>query len=669
MAKLSDLGKILNEYSVRESERRVVSPHNALQKNAERRHLDISQLVIIERGVVQDCLPYLRNYRVALEMGSVITCTPLMSSGPGLWGVLDASGYLPGTQVLVLRIPGEAYGYIIGAIPEFISSYGEELSNELVHGSNVGYVRDFQRDLIATGGLLAGGIYAWRGAPLDATAGEFVKISKTGTALFLDPMVAALQASDYCGVWANYLDSLLRVAGLNYQLWTAGSEEFVYTQAGNIWKYKGWGYHVSRQLGVKGTSQAQALWKIPDEVSQNVSSKLSPIEHSSVLFGEQPNISRLPAHDVQEWEGLVGQGGTKIVYQIGRNPIPVSKQTVTAHGRILLSSSRAIVIAKYPFITAPWRVGEPDEQAGDSPNVTTKCAQFLQSASNLPSFVSKVLSTTDYTPLDIYNIVANWEAFAGFLTNPGKFTPITERIISNTVKLRLRWGPRIDAPAFIILDDLGNIVLRNNSGASIELKNGDIRISCPGTIYIDSGTQIKTFSATQNHYAEERINIFASERVQLQVRGAGTTAISPNSKYYSAASQENLYLRLDSSGVHKMTGVFNCDNISTNGIYMQECFYEAAPNIAGAIPSTIALVMPPWYFEGLEMGLQQSNVGRSSSDRSQIPRTSNQSSYLTTPYDVMTVEQLVASAGLMPSLPDSRISISGNCTLVSSSGG
>jgi len=600
-------------------------------------------------------------------MGSVITCTPIADSGPGLWGVVDANGFLPGTQVLVLRMPGEAYGYILGAIPEFISSYGEELPNELVQGSNVGYIRDFQRDIVAVGGQLSGGLYGWRGAPLDATASEFVRISKTGTAIFLDPMLAGMQANDYCGIWANYLDSLLRIAGLNCQLWTSGSEDFVYSQAGNIWKYSGYGYHLSRQMGVKGVAQSQALCKIPENVAQNPNSKLAAIEHATTLYGEQPTISRLPAHDVQEWEGIVGQGGTKIVYQIGRNPIPLSKQATTAHGRILLSSARSIVIAKYPFITAPWRVGDPDEQAGDSANTTTKCAQFLSAINIAPSFVSEVISSLKYAPIDIYNIVANWEAFAGFLTNPGKFTPITEKILSNTLRLRLRWGPRVDAPAFIIIDDLGNIVLRNNSGASIELRNSDIRISCPGTVYIDSGTQIKTFSATQNHYAENRINIFASKNVQLQVKG-GSSSISPSSKYYSAASQENLYLRLDSSGVHKMTGVLNCDSISTNGIYMAECYEKAASASVGAIPSTIALVMPPWYFEGLEMGLQQSNVGKSSVERSYVPKTSNQSTYLTTPYDVRTVEQLIESSQLMPALPNNQTTVKGNCTLVWSGG-
>ena len=667
MATLSDLGKILNEHSVRESEHWVISAQNRPQKSSNLRHLDVNQLVIVERGVVQDCLPYLRNYRVALEMGSVITCTPIADSGPGLWGVVDANGFLPGTQVLVLRMPGEAYGYILGAIPEFISSYGEELPNELVQGSNVGYIRDFQRDIVAVGGQLSGGLYGWRGAPLDATASEFVRISKTGTAIFLDPMLAGMQANDYCGIWANYLDSLLRIAGLNCQLWTSGSEDFVYSQAGNIWKYSGYGYHLSRQMGVKGVAQSQALCKIPENVAQNPNSKLAAIEHATTLYGEQPTISRLPAHDVQEWEGIVGQGGTKIVYQIGRNPIPLSKQATTAHGRILLSSARSIVIAKYPFITAPWRVGDPDEQAGDSANTTTKCAQFLSAINIAPSFVSEVISSLKYAPIDIYNIVANWEAFAGFLTNPGKFTPITEKILSNTLRLRLRWGPRVDAPAFIIIDDLGNIVLRNNSGASIELRNSDIRISCPGTVYIDSGTQIKTFSATQNHYAENRINIFASKNVQLQVKG-GSSSISPSSKYYSAASQENLYLRLDSSGVHKMTGVLNCDNISTNGIYMAECYEKAASASVGAIPSTIALVMPPWYFEGLEMGLQQSNVGKSSVERSYVPKTSNQSTYLTTPYDVRTVEQLIESSQLMPALPNNQTTVKGNCTLVWSGG-
>jgi len=667
MATLSDLGKILNEHSVRESEHWVISAQNRPQKSSNLRHLDVNQLVIVERGVVQDCLPYLRNYRVALEMGSVITCTPIADSGPGLWGVVDANGFLPGTQVLVLRMPGEAYGYILGAIPEFISSYGEELPNELVQGSNVGYIRDFQRDIVAVGGQLSGGLYGWRGAPLDATASEFVRISKTGTAIFLDPMLAGMQANDYCGIWANYLDSLLRIAGLNCQLWTSGSEDFVYSQAGNIWKYSGYGYHLSRQMGVKGVAQSQALCKIPENVAQNPNSKLAAIEHATTLYGEQPTISRLPAHDVQEWEGIVGQGGTKIVYQIGRNPIPLSKQATTAHGRILLSSARSIVIAKYPFITAPWRVGDPDEQAGDSANTTTKCAQFLSAINIAPSFVSEVISSLKYAPIDIYNIVANWEAFAGFLTNPGKFTPITEKILSNTLRLRLRWGPRVDAPAFIIIDDLGNIVLRNNSGASIELRNSDIRISCPGTVYIDSGTQIKTFSATQNHYAENRINIFASKNVQLQVKG-GSSSISPSSKYYSAASQENLYLRLDSSGVHKMTGVLNCDSISTNGIYMAECYEKAASASVGAIPSTIALVMPPWYFEGLEMGLQQSNVGKSSVERSYVPKTSNQSTYLTTPYDVRTVEQLIESSQLMPALPNNQTTVKGNCTLVWSGG-
>ncbi|GIW59021.1 MAG: hypothetical protein KatS3mg087_0087 [Patescibacteria group bacterium] len=658
MHKLSDIGNVLTEYSVKKNLRSGIPDRDReVYRDKAKSGSDLHKLILIEKGVIQDCLPYLKNYRVALEGGTIVICTPLTIGSSLFFGTANHSAYTPGTAVIILRVPGDQFGYILGSIPEFFSAYGNFLPDEIVSGANAGFIRDQQRYILATGGYLSGGIYGWQGSPLDILPGDFVQISPTGTAIFLDSFLAGLRATDFCSVVANYLDSLLRITGFNYQLWTSGSESYVFNHYGSTWVYDGYSYNSALQVGAKTGSSP--ILQVPEDQFQHPNSKLAPVEHYTVLYGETPQFSRFPVHLVHSWKGTPGQAGTHVVFTLKNGyQVPVAKNVTTAHGMQLISSSRAIVIAKYPFITAPLRASDPDEQAGgfDSDTVVQRNGMFISKVLGDKSFTGKILSIVNTSPIDIYNILANWESWAGFLTDPGKFNLITEEYISNLFRMRLKPGPGVTGVAFIILDDYGNICLRNNSGATIELRNGDIRISCPGTLYLDSGVGITSFSANQRHYAENGITLFGKRNVHLQVQGEPGAEVPDEFRRFTYRNEQ--FLRLDSTGVHRFTGVVDIDSISTKGIYMEACFEKPASSPAGPVSNTISYIMSPWFFEAQTFGNYVSaTVASSGYLPSFDARTANQAGYMTTPFDVTSWDQLAQSQTLLPPLPDNSHSV------------
>lgn len=541
---------------------------------------DISgKLLVLERGVVLDVIPFLRLYRVALHQGHVILCTYATESTFQPLGTTSQVTIPPSSTVLVARLPSEDYGIILSVVPEFVKTYGDSPADEIISGANAGFFGDlYQKAIMHYQPPDGGGIYAWRDSMVDALPGDWVKFSRLGSSIFLNDFLVGMRVNEYCGVWLNYLDSLLRLAGLNYQFWTGGSEEYKML----FWKaflgYRGYGYTIRSQLGARNENiNSEGLIEIAASYYENPDARVSNVEPVSIT-GATSQFSRLPFHRVQEWEGVLGQGGMKWVINpvgSGNNLTPVAQQGTTASGTIIFQSRQGILLAKYPYITAPIRIADPDENYGkpDPAEFDAELNVFLQRI-GIQGITGRLALIRSMHPLDIRNLLCNWEAQAGFYLLPKKFQFLreTEQFYFYRQKI-LTPSSSTSSPALIYIDPLGDILLQNGQGATIELRGGMIRISAPDGVFIDSGNRTTIFGKSVEVVGDQDALIAAKDSIHLQLKqNLGVT--DPNTDGMSEQERRDLLqineyrkpaqmFHLSSDGRHRLTGCLDADYVST----------------------------------------------------------------------------------------------------------
>lgn len=480
----------------------------------------IAGVVLIEQGVIQDVFPFLRLYKVALSGGPIIVCTYAADTTSSNFGVQDHTTLTVGTVVWVLRIPGSPYGSIIAIQPEFLTVPGMRHADELVSGSNVGYIGDpFYRTVLLRKSP-RGGMPYWEGSHLDSIPGEWVKMAHTGVAIFADPFLAGIKANEYCGVWVNYFDSLLRIAGLNYQKWTGGSEENEYIDWDKYISYTGYAYTLSGQAGMKNARGSQ-FQELSANYHENPALRASAIEPKSAIFGEDAYHSRFPVHNKQVWGGIIGQGGLEFVVSSHgppeQSPVPVSKIQIanTASGFHIVQAEGGILLAKYPLIPSVVKIADFDEELYD-PNGTC-----VARASNIiDKFLrgSSIIYQTNFLAAsknihDIRNYLCNWEALAGVYAYINKFKILGEKNVREIKRISVNEKSRFGSgAAYIYLDTAGDIVLENRSGARIELIGNDIRISAPGRIVIDSGKDVTIFAKKVDVLGKQGVSLSTEKR-------------------------------------------------------------------------------------------------------------------------------------------------------------
>jgi len=574
-----------------------------------------NRVLLVEQGTIQDVIPFLRLYRVALLKGHIISCTYSLDSSFQPLGVTDSTVLSPGTTVLIARLPNEPYGVIISVIPDFVKTYGDSYADEIVQASNAGFVSDLvQKSIMYYQPPGGGGIYSWKDAHLDAIPGDWARFSRLGAALFLSDFLSGFRLNEYCGIWLHYMDSLLRIAGLNYQLWTGGSEEYSLLYWKAFLHYRGYGYSIDSQLGkrIEG-STASPFITTNASYYEHPDSRTSNVEHASLAGGDTSSIARLPQHRVQEWEGALGQGGARWVVSNKRTssgsgvfPIPEMQECRTAQGTYILQSRSGILLVKYPFVSAPLRISDPDEAYG-KPDITEFNTDFQTylSKSLASSFTGKLplISTTHI--FDIRNLLCNWEATAGFYLLPKKFKFLKESELYNYFrqKLKLAFGSNVFSPAIFYMDPFGDILMQNGQGARIELRGGSIRISAPENIYIDAGSNTLVFGKKTQILSESGVDIAAKESIRLQVK-KGTVEEPTEDEVEETPVLQTLYdyknkdqvFLMTNTGRHYMSGCYKVEYLDVDVERVGSCVSVTEGGSYSVLTLPITYQPSPWLY-------------------------------------------------------------------------
>lgn len=367
-------------------------------------HTDTGRLCI---GIIMDGTPIANCYRVHLEKGMMpIMASTCSHTSQSCLGATSINTYTPGTEVIVMVHDKQHKGYIIGAIPSVLD-IGANARHDYISQASRKRVDDVHKKYIKLpyGGQVVDGSN-WR--PYDATmAGEWGAITSTGAGVTLDDFMVRMSINEFCGVYGFYHDQMLRVAGYNFQLWTAGHERDAYMDQAEYNDTQGYSPYPWEAMGllIPGDmiqeyqpkdyqcTQAKpyyAHWENKHEFQQ-------PYHRTQHFFGYLGQGNRQVVHappaGIKRWtykgkvkgpgdppydsgpQGECGGGATKLTNFEAAPSIGLKEENTSQDGRTFIASAKGIVIAKRMLLPMPQRLRRPEDyNEGDEAEKNYKAA-------------------------------------------------------------------------------------------------------------------------------------------------------------------------------------------------------------------------------------------------------------------------------------------------------
>lgn len=369
----------------------------------------------IAYGVIVDGSALVNGYRVSLDHGGMpIIATPLAASSAGCLGATAISSYMPGTRVVVALNSRDGTSVILGSQPTDIELVGQA-QHDYISPFSRKRVDDCHKKLLKQAD--GGGYSNFNGGrPMDATtASEWGAITTTGAAITLDDFMLRASINEMCGMYAFYHDSLLRIAGHNYQCWTGGHEREAFVDQAEYNDYQGYTPYPWENVGCldRSTTPVQqyeptnylsfmgqpyySRWENKHEFAQPYH---RTIEFYGYLGQGKRRIIQTPPPGITRWtydtsagpEGATpfDSGGQNGARPGGKGPkketqntvtkpsIVLAEQNVGLDGRIYLSSAKGITLLKRILLPSTNRTLRPENyDKGDDTEKNYKAASLV----------------------------------------------------------------------------------------------------------------------------------------------------------------------------------------------------------------------------------------------------------------------------------------------------
>lgn len=328
-------------------------------------------------------------------------------------GATSISSYAPGTHVVVLVHHRDHKGVILGTAPptldvarlsyhDYISTASrkrvDDVHKRYLKMRNSGFMADYSN---------------WRAVD-NTLASEWGAITTTGIGITLDDFMFRTSVSEFCGIYGFYHDQMLRVAGYNMQVWTAGSERDAYMDQAECNDTNGYTPYPWEGMGILepgipvieeyepetyncfSGKPYYARWENKHEFAQ-------PYYRKQVFYGYLGqggrNIVHAPPPGLQRWtyKGVPGSPGpTPFDSPVeAENAPPLScsggPDKLKDHqeepvygllendngmdGRLFVTSAKGIVISKRTLLPIPQRIKRPEDiEQGDEASKNYKAA-------------------------------------------------------------------------------------------------------------------------------------------------------------------------------------------------------------------------------------------------------------------------------------------------------
>jgi hypothetical protein len=287
---------------------------------------DLGNTTKITTGIVVDSLAGSHFYKVQPDHGGPIkSCCSLMETC-GFSGARSLSSVPPGARVWLLDHPQMEYASIIGCEPDVSVDARKKIPDFV---TLVSRVVDDAHKFPSTMAGGSGVIDFNTDRPMDGTAaGEWGQITETGLRFFLDPFMAQMAVNEACGVFAFLFDNMLRLAGHNLQIRTAGSELEALNDQGEFTYHEGFTPYPWENLG---------LYERGDP-SREFTAEQSQVTQPWYAEREPAVDDQLAFHRVLHTQGYLGQGGQRRIqlpgYVDGAAGTPPGESASTATGPV-----------------------------------------------------------------------------------------------------------------------------------------------------------------------------------------------------------------------------------------------------------------------------------------------------------------------------------------------
>lgn len=540
----------------------------------------------IEYGSVQDAIPTARCYRVAPEGGGpVLDCKLGMRSAVAPFGTYDADTLVPGTGVFFVRHK-QSEGVIICAEPVYMTDPTLCYSDVVSMGSNTGlHVETGFQQPFSMGGTagsipLNGGITDYSGrTPVDSLEiGEFNRSTETGLMMHMDSYMAFTRVNEVSGLWMFYYDGLVRLAGENYQQWSAASEVEAYDDEGEHFWYQGIATYPWEHQGMLQGPYASSAYEFTDPADPQLS-------YPYYARVEPNNDDLQPFHRMRTYAGYVGQGQKKLLCapdlrETGADellysdtyyqPVGLHEQNIALSGHYGMRNALGITFAKRPIIPVPKRVEIVTSHDGDKP-ANYKASSYYGSGSEHkvqpgpwedngldPEHVNPHMAAA---VLDLHAYLFNWETAHPFHYHSNDYVYPDEEdydhVASNqevptwsdldseyqwyldpadydTITIDHRTGETAYVyrnTSYLTFLDQGGIVMGDGFGSEIRMVGGCIFLSCPGDVFLEAGRNVISWGGRD-----------------VILRAKQSVDVSANDKDVRIKAEENLHMLGGNSG-------------------------------------------------------------------------------------------------------------------------
>lgn len=511
------------------------------------------------RGHVLDAIAYTHSYRVALDnQGGVWPCITTTNSSVLAFGSKEVTTLAPGNCVWVIRHPSLTYGVIFAVEPPFATSASLCRSDQIHQSSHCGIQVDAAHYKLFEG---AGGIIdASAGRPMDSLPiGETGWQAETGLRIWQDSFMSQLGVDEACGVFAFYLDQLLRIAGINLQEFSAQHVRQLLDDVGESFAVEGYAVFPWEQYGA---------FKPGLEVLRTLSPGESQTSKPYYSSKEPQTDDQTPYHRLRYFRGYLGQGGKRLLTippdssQLNKLSSTGAEQGVFEEhlalpGDYSIRSARGIVITKRPAIPSPRQTKLPEDPTGDTASDYKASGQFGSGATHqiagqfTRSGDAPAAPQTAASALDLMAFMFEWDGSHPFHYHAKDWTMQTEpetEVASNQQSIpfdRLQTQFYLDPPtpvqmrvdhryglvdyypntSFLGLWNDGGATLADGFGSSVALNGGHATIDAPGDIWLKAG---------------RNVNIWAGQDIILRARNS--IDVSATEKDIRVKAGKNLHM-------------------------------------------------------------------------------------------------------------------------------
>lgn len=321
-------------------------------------------------GLIVYAIPYMGWYRVQIdELNADKPCCRLMQSPGGPMAAAEDQILPPGTPVQVWMAPGDPYGVIQGVIPTPVVNGSRNLSDWITQGGGAGYHRSRYYSDVTKNFTREGGVLNFnQDSPIDQTAlGEWGRHMPLGASIHVGNFNAFLRISEACGMEFHWIDNLARLTGYNMDIRTAGSEEQIRNDEGEIFHLKGSTPYPWEALGA--FAHGTEITKDTEDRTVQDGGNLAAVEPV------QPDLQ--PFWRRREFGGYLGQGfrrdllipnqtsGLNQPSAASAAPSCLFTEQLGVEGAYAIASSHSLSFAKRSMLPIAIQVKTPEDPSGD----------------------------------------------------------------------------------------------------------------------------------------------------------------------------------------------------------------------------------------------------------------------------------------------------------------